>query len=119
MVDIRQAPTRSLPRAIRIATSIAAALGVAWLCGLAMKLDARLTSPPGFGRGLLHGAMMPAAWPALMAGSDQEIYAARNSGRFYKVGYSMGVNLSGAVFFGIIFLGASALRGPNQRNHPE
>ncbi len=119
MVDAQQAPTRPLPRVIRVASSIALALGVAWLCGVAMKFDARLATPPGFGRGLLHGAMMPAAWPALMAGSDQEIYAAHNRGRFYKVGYSLGVNLSGAVFFGIVFLGAGALRKPRQRNHPE
>ena len=46
-----------------------------------MRADARLAAPPGFCRGLLHGAMMPVAWPALLAGHDQEIYAARNEGR--------------------------------------
>lgn len=69
-----------------------------------MRADARLTTPPGFARGLLHGALMPLAWPSLLTGHDQEIYAGRNRGRPYKVGYSMGVNISGALFFGWAFV---------------
>jgi hypothetical protein len=38
------------------------------------------------------------------------IYAALNEGRVYKLGYSLGVNLSGMVFFGWFFLSLSALR---------
>ena len=77
---------------------------IAWLCGVAMRLDARLTTPPGLFRGMLQGAMMPVAWPALLAGHDQDIYAATNAGRPYKLGYSLGVNASGLLFFGWIFL---------------
>lgn len=84
-----------------------------------MKVDARLTTPPGLVRGLLHGAMMPAAWPTLIAGADQEIYAARNTGRPYKLGYSLGVNLSGLVFFGILFLGIGGAKRPRQRQPVE
>jgi hypothetical protein len=54
--------------------------------------------------------MMPIAWPTLLAGQDQVIYAALNEGRVYKLGYSLGVNLSGMVFFGWFFLSLSALR---------
>ena len=43
---------------------------------------------------------MPLAWPGLLVGRDQIIYAAANSGRLYKLGYSLGVNLCGAAFFG-------------------
>ena len=43
---------------------------------------------------------MPLAWPALLGGADQSIYSERNSGRTYKLGYSLGVNVCGAVFFG-------------------
>ena len=33
-----------------------------------MRWDSRIAAPPGFGRGLLHGALMPLAWPTLLAG---------------------------------------------------
>ena len=82
----------------------------AWLCGVAMRADAKLTTPPGFFRGMVHGAMMPVAWPSLLAGHDQPIYAEINEGRTYKLGYSMGVNLSGIIFFGWLFLSLSTLR---------
>lgn len=101
---------RRLHWAIRAALTVATALILAWLCGAAMRADARLTSPPGLFRGMLHGAMMPIAWPTLLAGQDQVIYAALNEGRVYKLGYSLGVNLSGMVFFGWFFLSLSALR---------
>jgi hypothetical protein len=110
-------PSTASPRPIwlRISLAVMGALLTAWLCGVAMKADARLTSPPGFFRGLLHGGMMPVAWPTLLAGQDQVIYAERNSGRTYKLGYSMGVNLSGLIFFGWLFLGVAAMRKQAQR----
>jgi hypothetical protein len=101
---------RRLHWVIRAALTVATALTLAWLCGAAMRADAKLTSPPGLFRGMLHGAMMPIAWPTLLAGQDQVIYAALNEGRVYKLGYSMGVNLSGMVFFGWFFVSLSALR---------
>jgi hypothetical protein len=81
----------------------ACALLLGWLVGATLRADARWQTPPGFGRGLLHGALMPLAWPSLLAGNDQEIYAAHNLGRTYKLGYSLGVNGCGAIFFGWFF----------------
>ena len=86
-----------------VAVAVAVALFVGWFSGAAMWLDARISTPPGFARGLLHGALMPLAWPGLLTGRDQEIYAQANSGRTYKLGYSLGVNVCGALFFGWFF----------------
>ncbi len=57
----------------------------------------------GFWRGTLHGALMPAAAPSLLLGKDVPIFAPRNSGRSYKLGYIAGINLCGLVFFGLAF----------------
>ena len=51
----------------------------------------------GFAYGMLHGALMPMAMPALVAGQDVIIYAERNTGRTYKLGYTIGINLCGIV----------------------
>lgn len=59
--------------------------------------------PAGFARGLLHGALMPMAMPNLLVGQDVTIYAANNRGRPYKLGYTMGVNGCGALFFGLTY----------------
>lgn len=99
----------------RLALTIAVALALAWLCGLAMRADAGLAAPPGLFRGMIHGAIMPIAWPALLAGHDQDIYARLNAGRLYKLGYSFGVNLSGVFFFGWLFLSLGALRPSRPR----
>lgn len=58
----------------------------------------------GFGRGMLHGAAMPLALPKIALGSDVAIYANLNAGRSYNLGYTLGVNLCGALFFGVVFL---------------
>ena len=57
-----------------------------------------------FWRGTLHGALMPMALPALLAGRDVPIYAERNTGRPYKLGYIAGINACGFVVFGMLFL---------------
>jgi len=59
--------------------------------------------PAGFGRGMVHGALMPLALPNLLAGYDVAIYAVINNGRPYKLGYTLGVNLCGLIFFGLFF----------------
>jgi Mg/Co/Ni transporter MgtE len=59
--------------------------------------------PAGFAYGMLHGAIMPMALPALAAGQDVLIYAERNTGRTYKLGYTIGINLCGLVVFGTAF----------------
>ena len=112
MSSDQQAPARPAKRhwLIRVPLTIALALTLGWLCGVAMRADAKLSTPPGLFRGMLHGAMMPIAWPTLLAGQDQVIYAERNEGRVYKLGYSLGVNLSGLVFIGGTVVGFGALR---------
>lgn len=68
------------------------------------------SEPAGFGRGLLHGALMPMALPNLVIGQDVTIYAPSNTGRLYKLGYTVGVNGCGALFFGMFFLRISRWR---------
>lgn len=62
--------------------------------------------------GVLHGVLMPAALPALLMGKDVPIYAPSNEGRTYKLGYVLGINLCGTVFFGWAFWRPRAGRNP-------
>jgi hypothetical protein len=73
------------------------------------RLDAS-ARPAGFGRGMLHGALMPLALPILLLGRDPTIYASHNTGRLYKLGYTAGVNGCGLVFFGFFFWRLNRLR---------
>jgi hypothetical protein len=57
----------------------------------------------GFHTGLLEGAIMPAALPGLLMGHDLPIYAPNNLGRPYKIGYILGLNTCGTLFFGVVF----------------
>jgi hypothetical protein len=70
----------------------------------------RQAEPAGFARGLLHGALMPMALPSLLIGRDVKIYAASNTGRLYKLGYTVGVNGCGLIFFGFVFWRVSRMR---------
>ncbi len=101
----KQIPGRTKDRRsiVQVFTTIGSAVLIAYVCGLAIRADAQLSTPPGLFRGMLHGAIMPGAWPALLIGHDQEIYSHNGTGRLYKLGYSMGVNLSGLIFFGWFF----------------
>jgi hypothetical protein len=99
----------------RLVVTVLLALTVGWTSSTAMKWDATLTTPAGFGRGLLHGALMPLAWPTLIIGRDQTIYAPTNSGRTYKLGYSLGVNACGLLFFGWFFTRLRRWRTPSAR----
>jgi hypothetical protein len=47
--------------------------------------------------------LMPVALPSLLLGKDVPIYAERNQGRIYKLGYIAGINACGFVFFGLAF----------------
>jgi hypothetical protein len=60
-------------------------------------------SNPGFWLGSAHGALMPIALPSLLMGRDVPIYAQRNQGRIYKLGYIAGINVCGFLFFGLSF----------------
>jgi hypothetical protein len=57
----------------------------------------------GFYLGMIQGALMPAALPALLIGKDVPIYAPTNDGRLYKLGYILGINICGTFFFGVAF----------------
>ncbi len=83
--------------------------------------EARVFGP---GWGVAHGACMPLALPALVMGRDVPIYAERNTGRGYKLGYIAGINLCGLVFFGGAFwrprrAGAATSPQPGQSQRPE
>jgi hypothetical protein len=95
---------------LNVALVCVAAAIVSRTVSWAMARDERRPEPAGFGRGLLHGAAMPLAWPGLLTGQDTTIYAERNEGRVYKLGYTLGVNLCGAVFFGWTYRRVSRLR---------
>lgn len=67
------------------------------------RLTHSANTPAGFIVGVVDGVLMPMAMPALIVGKDMPIYAPNNSGRTYKLGYTMGVNGCGALFFGVVF----------------
>ena len=64
----------------------------------------------GFYTGLLEVALMPAALPGLVSGKDVPIYAPNNEGRSYKIGYILGLNGCGTIFFGVAFWQPRKLR---------
>ena len=79
------------------------AVTIGWMLSrIAASLE-RSARPAGFGRGVLQGALMPLAMPNLMVGKDVTIYAQNNTGLSYKLGYTVGVNSCGALFFGLFF----------------
>jgi len=96
-------PSRVKELAIRIA---ALALFSVFLCsvyGWAAPRTYARERPAGFPLGLMHGALMPAALPALVGGKDLPIYATNNRGRDYNIGFILGLNSCGTLFFGIAF----------------
>jgi hypothetical protein len=88
---------------LRIAGLLLLAVVIGSIEGYAVSLSNRSAHPAGFARGVVHGALMPAALPNLLVGRDITIYATVNTGRTYKLGYTVGVNGCGAIFFGIFF----------------
>ncbi len=88
----------------RLAGILLLAFVIGWtLNRVSQQLD-RNHRPAGFVRGLVQGALMPASMPNLLIGHDVVIYAEKNNnGVFYKLGYTMGVNACGAIFFGMFY----------------
>jgi len=79
------------------------AVTIGWILSrIAASLE-QSARPAGFIRGVLQGALMPLAMPNLMVGKDVTIYAQNNTGLSYKLGYTVGVNTCGALFFGLFF----------------
>jgi len=87
----------------RLAAVFLLALLIGWTLNRVAKQLDRSNRPAGFARGLVQGALMPASMPNLLIGHDVAIYSANNTGVFYKLGYTMGVNACGAVFFGMFY----------------
>ena len=96
-------PVKILRLIVRITLIVVITWGWGWVLNKsATSTDAR-PQAAGFGRGMLHGALMPGAMPSLLLGKDVVIYASNNNGRLYKLGYTFGVNACGAFFFGTFF----------------
>lgn len=95
------------PRVRFWVTKIASLVAAGVLTGLAYDYAAprfyRENVRANFWYGMLHGALMPVALPALLMGQDAPIYASNNVGRFYKIGYIAGINCCGLFFFGLAF----------------
>ena len=99
----RVKPRRWPPWGTRVAGLIVATLIIGWAFAWAQSGSYQADRTAGFWLGLVHGAVMPAALPCLLAGKDVPIFAANNTGRTYKVGFLFGINCSGMVFFGLGF----------------
>src|SRR5688572_19732995 len=94
---------RALRLTVRLALIIIVTYGFGWVLNKsATAADAR-PQAAGFGKGMLHGALMPGAAPTLLFGKDVVIYSENNNGRLYKLGYTCGVNAMGAFFFGTFY----------------
>jgi len=76
---------------------------VAWILQKSVAIDEAKGTPAGFIRGALHGALMPMALPALVMGRDVPIFAEHHAGQTYKLGYVVGVDVCGAIFFGLLY----------------
>ena len=94
----------------RILTIVVVAVAMIWVVHRSSAALDNSVQPAGFGRGLLHGALMPMALPNLLLGHDVTIYAASNTGRLYKLGYTAGVNACGLIFFGFFFWRVNRIR---------
>ena len=94
-------PLRTLLSKAAVFIAVAVIFGwvYAWVSPRIFPKDVRA----GFGYGMAHGALMPMALPSLVMGKDVDIFAGNNSGRGYKLGYIVGINVCGLVFFGSVF----------------
>ncbi|MCU0772033.1 MAG: hypothetical protein MUE94_09750 [Verrucomicrobia bacterium] len=101
-------------RWLRIVVRLVVAILITVMFGRVLHLSVQVSQRegrvPGFALGMAHGALMPCGFPMLLVGQDLPIYAERNTGRTYKLGYTLGVNLCGAVFFGSVYWRVGRLR---------
>jgi hypothetical protein len=88
---------------IKFVAMTALTLALALLQGWAAPRFYKPDRTAGFNMGLLEGALMPAALPGLLMGHDLPIYAPNNAGRAYNIGYILGINTCGTLFFGVAF----------------
>lgn len=104
-------PVRLLRIVSRIAVVLAIGFVIGWTLNRVAESLERSERPAGFVRGVVQGALMPMAMPNLVVGRDVVIYATRNTGRSYRLGYTVGVNGCGLIFFGVFFWRLRRLRG--------
>ena len=102
-VNVAAAPRARWTPLTRLAAILLCAFAIGWTLNRVGEQLSRSNKPAGFARGLVQGALMPASMPNLMIGQDVVIYSPNNTGVFYKLGYTMGVNACGAVFFGVFY----------------
>ncbi|HUR44583.1 MAG TPA: hypothetical protein VMZ27_01815 [Candidatus Saccharimonadales bacterium] len=95
---------------LRVLCLLAVGTVIAWTLNRTAAGINHEQGPAGLGRGMLQGALMPLALPNLVLGNDVTIYSPNNTGRTYKLGYTLGVNLCGLLFFGIFFWRVSRWR---------
>jgi hypothetical protein len=97
-------PTNKIARLLRrLLIIVIVTYGFGWVMNKSVLVTTSREEAPGFGSGMIHGALMPGAMPSLLFGRDIVIYAPRNNGRLYKLGYTFGVNACGALFFGTFY----------------
>jgi hypothetical protein len=96
-------PSKAKVIVIKIIALTAISLGLIFAQGWAASRYYQPDYVAGFPAGLLEGALMPAALPGLVGGHDLPIYAPNNLGRAYKIGYILGLNTCGTLFFGVAF----------------
>ena len=94
----------------RFALLLIIGVAIGWTLSRAAAAFERRSEPAGFLQGVLQGALMPIALPNLAVGNDVTIYAAKNTGRTYKLGYTIGVNGCGLIFFSFLFRRVRKLR---------
>src|SRR5205823_2958231 len=102
-IQIKMPVNRVGKIALRVTVILAVAASVGWGLNRSAATFNRDARPAGFARGMVQGALMPLAMPNLLVGNDVAIYAANNTGRTYKLGYALGVNICGLIFFGVFF----------------
>src|ERR1039458_8156072 len=101
----QNATLTSSPRVSQQAFKIAALVLMSLALGFGYDRAAPGTygpgAPAGFFGGMMHGALMPPALPALIFGKDLPIYARNNVGRGYNIGCIFGLNARRTRFFGM------------------
>ena len=100
-------PANSMPLVKFIVVKSVILMALCVILGLAQAWMASWSYKPnrvaGFPIGLWHGMLMPAALPGLLMGQNLPIYALNNTGRTYNIGYAMGINGCGMLFFSVAF----------------
>jgi hypothetical protein len=96
-------PVRVGRALVRVLCLLAVATCIGWTLHRSAAALSQGNRAAGFAQGLVHGMLMPLALPNLLFGDDVIIYAPKNTGRTYKLGYTTGVNGCGLIFFGLFF----------------